>query len=76
MTPRATSLDVRVSGLPESLRGKTLEFFPETGEVIDNSAKLNQAWEGATWTASVPISPQRSQGPLVMPIVLTYGGQG
>ena len=76
VTAKATSLNVRVSGLPESLRGKTLELFPETGEVIDNSAKLSQAWEGGTWTASVPISPQRSQGPLVMPIVLTYGGQG
>lgn len=76
VTPKATSLDVRVSGLPESLRGKTLEFFPETGEVIDNSAKSLQGWDGATWTASVPMSPHRNQSPRVMPVVLTYGGQG
>ena len=27
-----------VDGLPAALRGKTLEFFPETGEVIDTAA--------------------------------------
>lgn len=70
------ALGIRVSGLPESLRGKPLEFFPETTEVIETSAKWSQAWEGRVWTAQVPLSPQRSQSPNVMPIVLTQGNEG
>lgn len=76
VTPQARSLELRVSGLPASLQGKTLELFPETGDVIDNSAKPNQAWQGTVWTTKVPLSAQRSNSPSVMPIVVTAGGQG
>jgi thiol:disulfide interchange protein len=70
------AIRVKVAGLPASARGKQLEFFPETGEVIEPAAKWTQAWQGDTWTAEVPLSPQRTQSPTVMPIVLTSGGQG
>lgn len=70
------ALRLRVSGLPAGLRGKTLEFFPETAEIIETSAQWSQAWEGDVWTARVPLSPQRSQSPAVMPIVLTQGKEG
>ena len=63
-------------GLPAALRGKTLEFFPETGEVIETAAKWTQAWQGDVWTAQVPLSPQRAQSPAVMPMVLAAGEQG
>ena len=66
----------RVQGLPVALRGKTLEFFPETGEVIETAAQWTQAWNGDTWTAQVPLSPQRSASPAVMPVVLAAGGAG
>ena len=64
------SLKVTVAGLPPALQGKTLEFFPETPEVIETAAKWTQHWQGALWTASVPLSEQRSQSPSLMPLVL------
>lgn len=70
------ALAVTVQGLPVALRGKTLHFYPETGEVIDNGANWTQAWNGAAWTARIPLSAQRSASPAVMPIVLSDGAQG
>jgi thiol:disulfide interchange protein DsbD len=63
-------LRLSVQGLPVALRGRTLEFFPETPEVIETAARWTQEWKGAVWTASVPLSPQRSNSPSVMPVVL------
>ncbi|RYF43254.1 MAG: protein-disulfide reductase, partial [Comamonadaceae bacterium] len=70
------ALAFSVQGLPAALRGKTLEFFPETPEVIETSAQWTQAWNGAEWTARVPLSAQRSGSPSPMPVVLTSGDQG
>jgi thiol:disulfide interchange protein DsbD len=67
-------LQVRLEGLPAAARGKTLDFFPETGEVIHTAAVLGkdwtQAWDGDTWTASVPLAEQRSASPATMPVVV------
>ena len=67
-------LQVRLDGLPAAARGKTLEFFPETGEVIHTAAvqgkDWTQAWQGETWTATVPLADQRSASPAVMPVVV------
>jgi thiol:disulfide interchange protein/DsbC/DsbD-like thiol-disulfide interchange protein len=70
------AIQVTVAGLPASVRGKQLEFFPETGEVIEPAAKWTQAWQGDTWTAQVPLSPHRSESPSLMPLVLAAGHQG
>ncbi|MDB5880566.1 MAG: thiol:disulfide reductase (thiol:disulfide interchange protein)-like protein [Ramlibacter sp.] len=70
------AIELSVQGLPVELRGKTLEFFPETPEVIETGAKWTQAWNGATWTAQVPLSPQRAASPSVMPVVLAADGRG
>ena len=70
------ALEVRVQGLPASVRGKQLEFFPETPEVIQTAGAWTQAWNGAVWTANVPLSPQRSASPGVMPVVLADGPAG
>ncbi|MDB5871424.1 MAG: thiol:disulfide reductase (thiol:disulfide interchange protein)-like protein [Ramlibacter sp.] len=70
------ALELNVQGLPVALRGKTLEFFPETPEVIETAGKWTQAWNGAAWTARVPLSAQRSGSPSVMPVVLVADGQG
>ena len=70
------AIKVTVNGLPASAQGKTLAFFPETGEVIENSPPVQQSWQGAAWTARVPLSLQRSQSPAVMPIVLALGNEG
>ena len=66
-------LKVSVNGLPAPLQGKTLEFFPESPEVIETAAPWTQAWVGAVWTATVPLSAHRGQSPTVMPVVLALG---
>lgn len=71
-----TTLAVSVRGLPADLRGRTLEFFPETAEVIENAGAWTQAWDGDTWTARVPLSSQRSQSPQVMPVVVALNVDG
>jgi thiol:disulfide interchange protein len=73
------ALEFSVPNLPAALRGKVLEVFPETAEVLENGAKLastggaswSQAWKGDVWTASFPLSTQRSASPESMPLVLT-----
>jgi thiol:disulfide interchange protein DsbD len=64
------SLKVSVPGLSASLRGKTLDFFPETPEVIETAAQWTQSWQGDVWTAAVPIAAQRGASPSVMSIVV------
>ena len=70
------ALTVTVQGLPVDVRGKQLEFFPETPEVIETGAQWTQAWNGAAWTARVPLSAQRSASPGVIPVVLAADGKG
>ena len=84
------TLQLAITGLPLELRGKTLDFFPETPEVIETGAVLQtagqtapsarawtQGWNGSVWQASVPLSSQREASPAVMPVVLALdqGGQ-
>jgi thiol:disulfide interchange protein DsbD len=69
----ADRIQVSVGGLPAALQGQTLELYPETSEVIETAATWTQAWQGALWTASVPLSPHRSASPGVMPLVLVHG---
>ena len=61
---------VSLGGLPQSLQGKTLAFFPETGSVIEPAASWQQAWQGSTWTAQLPLSAQRTEGPTLLPLVV------
>lgn len=63
-------IKLSVHGLPAELQGKTLDFFPETPEVIETAGRWTQGWDGAVWNASVPLSAQRSGSPAVMPVVL------
>ncbi|WP_345535781.1 protein-disulfide reductase DsbD family protein [Variovorax defluvii] len=68
------ALKIRLEGLPASAQGKTLEFFPEVGEVVHTAAVLGkdwtQAWDGDAWTATVPLADQRSASPAVLPLVV------
>ena len=63
-------LKLTVSGLPAALQSQKLELFPEVPELVDAGAPWTQAWSGAVWTASVPISPHRSDSPKALPLVL------
>lgn len=65
-----------VAGLPASLQGKKLDAFPETAEVINPSTPWQQSWQGAVWTAELPLMAQRSASPKLLPVVLTQGGHG
>ena len=71
-----TTIRLTVQGLPAALRGKTLDFFPETPEVIATAAPWTQAWKGGVWSAQVPLSAERSNSPTIMPVVLAAQGQG
>lgn len=66
------SIKVSLNGLPASLQGKTLAFFPETGSVIEPAGAWQQAWQGGTWTAQLPLSSQRTESPAVMPLVVAF----
>ncbi len=69
----AQAIKVALAGLPASLQGKPLEFYPETGGVIEPGAAWQQAWQGAVWTARVPLSSQRSESPARMAVVVASG---
>jgi thiol:disulfide interchange protein DsbD len=64
------TLKVSLSGLPAALQGKNLAFFPETGSVIEPAGAWQQAWQGALWTAQLPLSGQRTESPALMPLVV------
>ena len=72
-------LKFELQGLPTELRGKTLDLYPETAEIVDNrvfnAGSGEQAWDGAVWRISLPLNPQRSQSPANMPLVLKSGDQ-
>ena len=70
------TLKLTIAGLPASLQGQRLDAFPETTEVINPSAPMQQSWQGALWTAELPLSPQRSASPQRLAVVLTHAGQG
>jgi len=88
LTEDGRRLAVRVAGLPTSVRGQTLELFPETPNVIVTAAtqakpgepvgerSWSQRWDGEVWTADVPVSPDRADAPERMPLVLVAGEQG
>jgi thiol:disulfide interchange protein DsbD len=69
------ALVVTVDGLPAGWQGRELTFFPETAGVILNAARPVERWEGARWTAEVPLDPQRSESPDAMPVVLVARGE-
>jgi thiol:disulfide interchange protein DsbD len=62
---------VRIAGLPAAWQGKPLTLLPETPGVLQNAAKPVAAWSGDAWSATLPLDPQRSDGPERMPVVLT-----
>ena len=74
VAPQARSLQVRVEGLPDDWQGQGLEFFPETGGVIEPGAAWRQAWDRGAWTADIPYSALRSEGPRLLPVVLVRQG--
>ena len=67
------AIQVTVAGLPVGWQGKNLELFAETPEVFETAARWSQQWNGAVWSARLPLSAQRSASPAVLPLVLALG---
>ncbi|MCI1190813.1 thioredoxin family protein [Calidifontimicrobium sp. SYSU G02091] len=70
------ALVVTAAALPEALRGRDLDFFPELPGVIDNAARTAQRWIDGTWEMRIPLSAQRSESPQRMVAVLAAPGGG
>jgi thiol:disulfide interchange protein DsbD len=68
--PENGFLNVALTGLPAAWRGQRLELFPEAVGLIEPGSAWTQAWEGARWTARVPLSPHRSDSPAQVPLVV------
>lgn len=75
LVDEARALRVSVGGLPEAMRGQELAFFAELAGVIDHAAQVTGRWDGTTWRADVPVSPQRFESPTQLQAVLTAPGQ-
>jgi len=71
------ALQIRIEQLPAAWRGQTLTLLPVTASVVDNAAAQGkgwtQQWNGAAWTARVPVSIERSDSPAQMQWVLALG---
>ncbi len=69
-------LHVRASGLPADWRGRALEFFPETANLIAPGAPWTQGWDGDTWRATLPFNPYRSETVMQLAFVLARAEAG
>jgi thiol:disulfide interchange protein DsbD len=82
------SLRLQVAGLPAAWQGKALTALPEISEVAESNLvptskdmvtsgasiqAATQGWAGDVWTASMPLSAQRSASPTMLPVVLIAG---
>ena len=79
ITVEGERLQLRVTGLPASVHGQPLEVFAETPAVLVPAAvpgqDWTQVWQGDTWTASLPLSPERDASPAQLPLVLAPEGR-
>ena len=82
------TMALQVSGLPAAWRGKAVQAFPETTELLNTpalpaatdrvaektaSGAGEQGWQDGVWTASVPLSAQRFTSPTTVAWVLVQG---
>ncbi len=71
------TLSLSIEALPSAWRGQTLSLFPVTANVVNNAAvqgqSWTQSWQGARWTAQMPVSDERSESPTRMTWVIAAG---
>ncbi|WP_446715031.1 protein-disulfide reductase DsbD family protein [Comamonas sp. B21-038] len=69
------TLKLRVSGLPAALQGQRLQVLSESPDTLHHAMQdgqdFTQQWDGADWTAVVPLSANRGQTPEDIALVLT-----
>jgi thiol:disulfide interchange protein DsbD len=70
-------ITLRLNDLPAAWRGKTLSAFPVTAAVVHNAAvqgqDWTQRWNGAIWSAQIPVSAERGDSPVRMRWVIAQG---
>lgn len=85
------NLLVRISGLPSAWQGKAISAFPELPDVAESATAAHggdrigpvgtpptlgsQVWSEGSWSAVLPLSPQRETSPQQLPLVLVSGNQ-
>jgi thiol:disulfide interchange protein DsbD len=82
---------LQAEGLPAAWQGKALHVFPQTARVIatasspvqsdgvrkDGEPELGtQVWQGASWSARLPLSAQRVEEAASLSVVLARDGAG
>jgi thiol:disulfide interchange protein/DsbC/DsbD-like thiol-disulfide interchange protein len=67
-------LHFTVENLPREVEGREAQVFPEIAGVVDNPAVVEQEWKGDHWLARWPLSPQQSESPAELPLVLAFEG--
>ena len=87
-TVSTAAMVVRASGLPPGWRGKAVQAFPETPELLHTpalpsasdavqsgaaSSAGTQSWQDGVWSATVPLSNQRQTTPTTVAWVLVQG---
>ena len=70
LKPETGFLNVALDALPAAWKGQKLEFYPEPTGLIDPGAPWTQAWDGARWTAKLPLSAQRGDSPAEVALVV------
>ncbi|WP_395701875.1 protein-disulfide reductase DsbD family protein [Aquabacterium sp.] len=70
-----TALRIEATGLPAAWRQKPLQLFAAQAGVIDHAAPAQAQWQGDSLRLSQPLSPQRSESPEQLQVVLTTAGQ-
>ncbi|WP_084383608.1 protein-disulfide reductase DsbD family protein [Hydrogenophaga flava] len=70
LAPETGFLNVSLDALPAAWKGQKLEFYPEPTGLIDPGAPWTQAWDGARWTAKLPLSAQRGDSPSEVALVV------
>lgn len=69
----AGSLVVHIDGLPAAVQGARAEVFSELAGVVDHAAPVQQQWQGGRYEARLALSPQRSESPALLPVVMVFG---
>lgn len=69
----AGSLVLRIDGLPAAVEGRNADVFSELAGVVDHAAPVQQQWKGGSYEARLVLSPQRSESPELLPVVMVFG---
>ena len=77
LSDNGKQISLRVHGLPVGWRGQILSAFPATPNVVHNAAvqgqDWTQNWQGAVWSAQIPVSEERGDSPKSMRWVIAAG---